>query len=39
MDISFRNCAVCEMMRKNMRAGQATNDNMAHGHYLLDTEG
>jgi hypothetical protein len=37
---SFENRAVCEIMWRNIvERGQATDDNMAHAHCMLDTEG
>ena len=33
---SFENPAVYEMWEKYCTAGQATDDNMAHAHYMLD---
>jgi len=33
----LENPAVC--VEKCRRAGQATDDNMAHGHYMLETQG
>jgi len=39
-DFFFENCAVYEIMRKKYcRAGQATDDNMAHADCMLDTYG
>jgi hypothetical protein len=37
---SFENCAVHEIMwKKYCRAGEATDDNMIHAHYMLDNSG
>jgi hypothetical protein len=33
----LENRAVYEIMWKNFKAGQATDDNMAHAHWMLDT--
>ena len=33
----FLNHAVYEMWKKYCRVGQATDENMAHAHYMLDT--
>jgi hypothetical protein len=35
----FRSCRLCENMDKYRRTGQATGDNMAHAHRMLDTHG
>jgi hypothetical protein len=32
-----KNRAVYEMLKNTVRAGQATDDNMAYAHYMLDT--
>jgi len=35
-----KNRAFCEIKwKKNCRAGQTTDDNMAHLHFMLDTKG
>jgi hypothetical protein len=36
-NVFYESRAVCEIMWKNYRAGQATDDNMAHAHCMLDT--
>jgi len=34
-----KSCLLCENVEKYCRAGQATDDIMAHAHFVLDTEG
>ena len=35
--VFFKSCREWENMEKYYRAGQATDDNMAHAHWMLDT--